>query len=62
LSINELVIKEARDLPPAKAEQVLDFILFLKQQEERAFTYKASESSLKKLWDTPEEDSAWKNL
>jgi hypothetical protein len=62
MSINELLIQEASDLPPAKAQEVLDFILFLKQSEERSFVDQASETSLRKLWDSPEEDTAWKDL
>lgn len=62
MSVNELLIREASDLPPSKAQEVLDFILFLKQGEERSFIDQAAESSLKKLWDSPEEDAAWKDL
>lgn len=62
MSINEQVIREARDLAPAKARVVLDFILFLKQREEDVFLAKAAETSLGKLWDSPEEDEAWKDL
>jgi hypothetical protein len=62
MSINEIVSLEARDLSPAKAREVLDFIRFLKQRDERAFLDQSAEKSLKKLWDTPEEDEAWKDL
>jgi hypothetical protein len=62
MSINELLIKEVRDLPPERAQEVLDFVLFLRQHEERAFLAAASETSLSVLWNTAEEDSAWKNL
>jgi len=62
MSINELLIREASDLPPAKVQEVLDFILFLKQGDERSFVDQAAETSLLKLWDSPEEDVAWKDL
>ena len=62
MSINEAVGREASDLPPGKAREVLDFIRFLKQSDERNFLDLASETALEKLWDTPEEDEAWKNL
>jgi ribosomal protein L22 len=62
MSINEIVSLEARDLSPAKAREVLDFIRFLKQRDERSFLDQSAETSLKKLWDTPEEDEAWKDL
>jgi hypothetical protein len=62
MSINEQLIREASDLPPAKAQEVLDFILFLKQGDDRSFIEQAAETSLRKLWDDPEEDAAWKDL
>ena len=46
-----MVGREANDLPPGKAREVLDFIRFLKQGEERDFLDQASETALKKLWD-----------
>jgi hypothetical protein len=62
LNINDLVIQEARELPLAKAREVLDFILFLKQREDTLFVAQAAETSLAKLWGSDDEDKAWKDL
>jgi hypothetical protein len=62
MNVNDLVIQEARELPSAKAREVLDFILFLKQMDEASFMSQVTETSLGKLWDNPEEDEAWKDL
>ena len=62
MNINDLVIQEARDLSLPKAREVLDFILFLKQKDEQAFIDRAAETSLGRLWNSAEEDEAWKDL
>ncbi len=62
MNVAELVIQEAKSLPLAQAREVLDFILFLKQREESRFIGQVAETSLGTLWNTPEEDEAWKDL
>jgi len=62
MSVTDRVIEESRSLSDAKAREVLNFILFLKQKDESFFIAEASETSLSKIWDSPEEDEAWKDL
>jgi hypothetical protein len=62
MSLNDLVLKEVKDLPSEKIREVLDFILFIKQKDDQQFLLEAAETSLKTIWDTPEEDAAWKDL
>ncbi len=62
MSLTERVIEETRSLSDAKAREVLDFILFLKQKDDSFFMAEASETSLSRIWDSPEEDEAWKDL
>jgi hypothetical protein len=62
MSVTDRVIEESRNLSDAKAREVLDFIMFLKQKDDSPFMAKASEISLSWIWDSPEEDEAWKDL
>lgn len=62
MSVTDRVIEETRSLSDAKAREVLDFILFLKKKEDNFFLAQTSETSLSKIWDSPEEDEAWKDL
>jgi len=62
MSVADRIIEETRNLPEAKVREVLNFILFLKQKDESFFIAEASETSLSKIWDSPEEDEAWKDL
>jgi len=62
MSVADRIIEETRNLPEAKVREVLNFILFLKQKDESFFMAEASETSLSKIWDSPEEDEAWKDL
>lgn len=54
-----------RELPPEKLAVVLDFVSYLADREhfsEAVQTMLASESVLRRDWDTPEEDEAWVHL
>ena len=62
MSINEVIASEIQALPQERIVEVLDFIRFLKHQEEDSLVMKAAETSLAEYWDSPEEDEAWKNL
>lgn len=62
MQIKEVIAHELENLPQQKVAEVLDFIRFLRHQQEDLDTLKASETSLGKLWNTPEEDEAWKSL
>lgn len=62
MSVADRVMEETRSLSDEKAREVLDFILFLKQKEDSIFMAEASETSLSKIWNSPEEDEAWKDL
>ena len=62
MQIREVIASELEALPQEKVAEVLDFIRFLKHQEENSLILGAAETSLGKLWNTPEEDEAWKNL
>ena len=62
MKTRDVLLRETDDLPEEKVREVLDFVLFLKSQSEGSFLEKAAETSLSKLWDTPEEDEAWSNL
>lgn len=62
MNVADRVIEETRSLSDEKAREVLDFILFLKQKDDFFFLAEAAETSLSKIWDSPEEDEAWKDL
>lgn len=64
MSKKELLINEIEQVPEPFLDEVLDFIQFLKRKviKERMDTAIASESSLKKDWEKPEEDEAWQSL
>jgi len=62
MKIKEVIAHELENLPQQKDAEVLDFIRFLTHQQEDQDTPKAAETSLGKLWNTPEEDEAWKSL
>jgi hypothetical protein len=54
-----------RLLPPEKLSVVFDFVSFLAQRQlaSEAFqTTLASEAVLRREWDRPEEDEAWRDL
>ena len=56
--------KEIDALPDKFADEVLEFVNFLKGKhlKEQMETTLLSESSLRKDWLSPEEDEAWQNL
>ena len=62
MSISEMIASELEALPQERFTEVLDFIRFLKHQEEELFALKAAETALGEYWNTPEEDQAWENL
>jgi hypothetical protein len=54
-----------RELPPDKLDVVLDFVSYLAERRlaSEAFqTMLASEPVLRRDWDRPEEDEAWRDL
>ena len=64
MQIKEILHKEIDSLPDDYAGEILDFVQFLKSKHQ-GNKYEAallSESSLKKDWLKPEEDTAWENL
>lgn len=64
MSKKEMVLKEIEQVPEVFLDEVLDFIRYLKTKTglEHMETLITSESSLKKDWLRPEEDSAWQSL
>jgi len=64
MSNRDLLIKEIKELPDEKLQEVIDFVQFLKSKlrdEEMGITL-VSESSLAADWNKPEEDEAWSDL
>jgi hypothetical protein len=54
-----------KHLPPDKLAVVLDFVDYLAGKQESSEAYQtmlASEQTLAKDWDTPQEDEAWAHL
>jgi hypothetical protein len=54
-----------RQLPPDKLDVVLDFVSYLTERglaSEAFQTMLASEPVLRRDWDRPEEDEAWRDL
>ena len=62
MSVRDILIREAEELPAEKIKEVLDYVMFLKSRNEETFWSRISEQSLAEIWDSPEEDEAWKNL
>ena len=61
----EQIDERLRELPPEKLAVVLDFVSYLAERQslsEGMVTALLSEPSLRKDWDTPEEDEAWSHL
>ena len=57
--------EQLRQLPPDKLAVVLDFVSYLANRQrstDLSETMVASESMLRRDWDTPEEDEAWAHL
>jgi len=57
-------MKEIDEAPDTLVEEVIDFVKFLKHKalQDKLGTAVASESSLKKDWLLPQEESAWQDL
>ena len=64
MTTKEVIVNEIQKIPEAMLGEILDFIRFLevKMLEKKAENATLSESSLKKDWLRPEEDTAWQNL
>jgi len=64
MSKKEILIQEIEQVPESCLDEVLDFVHFLKSRiiREKIDTAIASESSLRKDWLLPEEDTAWQSL
>jgi len=60
----ELLIKEIEQIPDEFLEELEEFLRFLKMRalEGNCGPALLSESALRKDWDRPEEDEAWKDL
>ena len=61
----ERIAEVLRRLPPEKPVVVLDFVSYLAAREvvsEARETILASEAVLRRDWDRPEEDEAWRDL
>ena len=64
MGAKEILMQEIQEVPDTLVEEVIDFLKFLKRKvlQDKLGTTVASESSLKKDWLLPEEDSAWQDL
>ncbi len=60
----DLLTREAEQFPEPLLDELLDFARFLKSKalRERAETALASEPTLARDWNRPEEDEAWGDL
>ncbi len=64
MTLAELAFEQFKTLPDEQAREVLDFIGFLKEKQERAEfmdLMMAQETALKHIWDNPE-DEVWNDL
>jgi len=59
-----IIIEELKSIPDEVANEILDFIKFLKikTKTDKTETHIASMNSLSKDWEKPEEDEAWNDL
>ena len=59
-----VLLQEIETLPAAYIDEVIDFVVRIKQRKLSQIpeTMLMSEAALSKDWDTPEEDEAWANL
>lgn len=68
MSARELLIRETEEIPETLAEEVLDFLRFVKTRRypdaDDADTkhIDLSKTAFAQDWDSPEEDEAWKDL
>ena len=60
----EALIHKIEDMPDPVIDEIMDFVDFLRMKNKSSGMETAilSESSLSKIWLTPEEDEAWKDL
>ena len=60
----EALIHKIEDMPDPVIDEIMDFVDFLRMKNKSSGmeTTILSESSLSKIWLTPEEDEAWKDL
>ena len=61
----EQVEEQIRKLPPDKLAVLAEFVAFLamrSQPSDEDVAMKLSEDSLRRDWDSPEEDEAWSDL
>jgi hypothetical protein len=60
----ESVVREIEHVPEPLLQEVLDFVRYLKSKmsQERFDGAKASEPTLAKDWNRPDEDEAWRRL
>lgn len=61
MGLAEMAYEHIKTLPDEQAREVLDFIGFLKEKQERSGIVdlmNAQESALKHIWDNPE-DEVW---
>jgi Protein of unknown function (DUF2281) len=64
MAIADLIYERTKELPEHLAREVLDFIGFLAERQERdkeRDLISAQESALKSVWDNPE-DQAWDHV
>ncbi len=64
MAIADLIYEQAKKLPEHLAREVLDFVGFLAERQEREQDrdlFGAQESALKNIWDNPE-DQAWNRV
>lgn len=59
-----IIIEELKSIPDEVANEILDFIKFIKNRTktDKTETHLASLQALSKDWEKPEEDEAWKDL
>lgn len=64
MTLGELVYEQVKTLPETQAKEVLDFIGFLKEKQERSEwedLMGAQASAFKAIWENPE-DEVWNDL
>jgi hypothetical protein len=64
MSLSELAVEQIKTLPDELAREVLDFVGYLKERQERAEwqdLVQAQSSAMQAVWDNPE-DEVWNDL
>jgi hypothetical protein len=64
MSLSELAVEQIKTLPEEMTREVLDFIGYLKERQERAEwqdLVQAQSTAMKAVWDNPE-DEVWNDL